>query len=41
MWEIGLNVGLRQRWSIPNSFDRGEGKEEEMYVIYITKVKDK
>lgn len=28
-WAIVLNRSLRQRWPIPNSWDRGEGETEE------------
>jgi len=31
-------VEVQDRWSIPNSWDRGEGKEEEVEYLTLNKI---
>jgi len=33
MWEILSSGGLEHRWPTPNWWDRGEGKEEDIYIL--------
>jgi len=32
MWEIVSSRGLGHRWPTPNSWERGEGEEEELFI---------